>query len=154
MIDWQTVVAIISAVFAGFSGLIAFQAKKEAKSASVGTAMTSRIERYQTIVKLKDSAREEGNADKIKQSFAELFGLYWGETYLWIDGMIADYIMLHWVNTWALAFYHNEKIIIKDEEISYCQQWDEAKSTVFRSDEPFKAFLDKVNEYENKEIKP
>ncbi|MFA5309832.1 MAG: hypothetical protein WC370_10175 [Dehalococcoidales bacterium] len=136
------------------SVIIAFKAVKESKRASLGTTMTSCVQQYQAIFEFKNDSIKMKDADDVKQSFQELFGLYWSETYLWVDGMIPDYIMLHWVNTWASAFDADDKIVVNNEIITYKQQWEDAQGKAFRSDECFKELLNEIHEYGNKEIKP
>ncbi len=157
MVEEFVITGIIGActvILAIVSIWVARKSGKSAKSAAIGTTLTSCVTQYQTIIRLKYDARKAENAYYARQYFQELFSLYWNEAYLWLDGMVPDHIMLHWVNTWYLSYNNSSPISTNSGTVTYPQQWEAARWSVFSSDECFVKFMNRIHEHKGKQIYP
>ena len=156
----------VGSIIVGIASVyISRKARSIAKSSAVGSMLSHCVERYESIMRIRHEAKSEKDHERARQYYRELFDLFWSETYLWIDGMIPDYIMLHWIqarsNSWQdkdeedkiETEKKNDDGRIVHEDVTYTECWEYARDGVFKMDECFKAFMVKVHDNKLNTIK-
>ena len=158
MSDWVEIIIAIcigigTIAVAVASVYVSRKAKNIAKSSAIGSTLTYCVERYESVMKIKYEATMKKEAKLAERYFREMFDLFWSETYLWMDGMIPDYIMRHWIQARASSWEEDDKILaekehdqpIEPKDITYKKRWKHARQKAFKSDKFFIKFMSRVH---------